>query len=276
MISTPASPLHDPRLAPVLFGIYEQLDGACRTLCDLDLASYAALADIAASREGISTSVLRETYRFCDNGARFDHVLRDRELVSLVRFKKDRRVLAYRITPKGIERSILADQVLASSLITLEPGLTEESLNVLVDFFYDISAASGNRMPEGRLFPPVVLRALCDWRHAFTVSSARFGMTSAQAIILICAYVRQDGLDAGPSQFLQPSEASLEIQTLALRSRGFLENGRTPTCTDAGDQRATSLMQRLSLTLDPSISALSPAGRDAFAKLTQYLTYLFS
>lgn len=262
----PRSPLADPELVAALYQLHAQLDAACRAACDIGLETCAVLADVVASGQGLAMKQAAERYRVFGEIAQFEHLLRERELITLVRFPRDRRALAYLASPKGVERHALADQVLGSCLVASHPALTEESLDKLVALFYAYALARGEESVEGCLFPASVLRALGAYRQLLMTVAARFGMTSAQMAVLALLH----------AEMSHAIDDALVAQARLLQDRDLVEVGEPLKLAEAGRQRLSEFTKRLNAAVVSRLSDVPTKERAALAELLYYVRYLFA
>lgn len=260
------SPLADPALVAALYQVHAQLDAACRAACDIGLETCSVLADIVANGQGLAVKQAAERYRVFGEIAQFEHLLRERELITLARFPRDRRALAYLASPKGVERLALADQVLGSCLVAAHPSLTEESLDKLVGLFYAYAEACGEEPVEGCLFPACILRALGAHRQLLMTVAARFGMTSAQMAVLALLHAEAP----------RPMANTLAAQVQLLQDRDLVEVGEPLRLAEAGQQRLTEFMKRLNTAMTTRLSDVPAKERAALADLLYYVRYLFA
>ncbi|WP_165043961.1 hypothetical protein [Adlercreutzia sp. ZJ138] len=273
------TPLANKGLVLVLCRTHAQLDSLCRSACDIGLESCAVLADITEHSDGLAVKNAQRRHRATGDISHFEHVLRERELVSLVRYAHDRRALAYVATSKGTERLALADHLMGQRLVSANSGLTEESVDKLVDLFYGYAEACGDHPVDGCLFPSAVLRALAAYRQAVMVAAARFGMTSANVSLLAMMSdwrsVASEQSFAWHTMRENGVEVAFDAQVAFLQERGLVEDDEL-RLTEAGKQRMTAFMHRLLTLLAPQVEDASPQEFAALIELLQYVLYLFA
>ncbi len=265
--------LADAALATALYRLHVEFDGACRSACDIGLETCAVLADIAACEQGFAVKQAAKRYRFFGEITQFEHILRERELITLTRYANDRRALAYLASSKGIERLLMIDQILGSRLVTSGYALTEDSVDKLVELFYAYASACGEDPFKGCLFPACILRALGVYRHLLVTSAARFGMTSAQVVVL-ALLAERDLRGSVDSQ--RPAGAALDAQMAFLQERGFVEVDERSSITEAGEQRLVEFVNRLNASAAACLNDASSRERMVLADLSQYVRYLFA
>ena len=275
--------LTDSTTAVALYRLHSLMDTTCRSACDLDLGSCAALCAVAAQPQGFEVGEARKTYSFSGNNATFEYVLKERELIEVVRSSRDRRTLAFRATPKGRDRVVLAYRVLGACLVQEHTGLTEQNFDQLINLSYEYAEAAGFPVTFEGLFPSLTLRDLAAYEHRFELVAARFGMTSAQVALLFAwceeaadsqvmvpASFEKQGSDLGLSPWV------LEAELRLLRDRGLIPAAGVMGTTEAACQRTTEFVQRFAVALLPWWQTKTPRCQAAVMKLLHYVLYLFS
>lgn len=249
---------------------------ACRATADIDPVACTALIDLAARPEGYRLGAMKSSYAFCDPTAAFQSQLENRELAFLVRDPSDRRALAFKATPKGMERSVQLDRALGTVLVTSFPGLTEEGLDRLVALCHDYARASGAPVAPDCLFPASALLCLAAYLRHLMLTASRFNMSSIQMVLLAEAARDPKSLGATVSDSRGAEEGLMQLQLDLLRDRGLLAAGDTCAVTEAGLARIAVFSQRLLAALTPSWERFSALEKASIGRLLQFVIYLFS
>lgn len=264
----------------VLHRLYGILDAASRESADLGAASYAVLAEVAHAEEGISLRTLKEAYGFSDIAPSFQHQLEERELAVYVRSAADRRSLALRATPKGVDRAAFIDSVLATRILEVFPGLTEENFDRLMELCYAHAAAAGALGRALGLIPGPCLRQLVRFEHTLVVVASRFGMSALQVALLgsICDCRPWPWAARGLAGAADVATQDCVVRACldVLRDRGLVQEGEELSCTDLGAQRLVDVSQRLSESFSRDWEQIPERERAALGPLLQYALYLFS
>lgn len=281
MVSLPALFTESASIV-TLHCLYALLDETCRSSCDVDLECCAALCAIAARPQGFDIREARASYSLSSESGTFELLLKERELIEVVRSTRDRRALAFRITPKGRDRVALAQRMLGACLVQEHPGLTEQSFDQLVKLSYDYAVTVGFPAQSEGLFPAPVLRDLAAYQRRVELVAARFGMTSSQTALLLDCCSNADlrrSSTAGRTRHegaLGLPPWMLEAERDRLCERGFLSIAGAEECTEAAIQRISEFTQRLIVAIMPWWQANNPRSQAAVVKLLQYVLYLFS
>ena len=276
----------DSSTVVTLYRLHTLLDGACRSACDVDLGTCAALGAVMAHPQGFDVRKAREAYGHSGENTAFEQDLKELELVKVVRSSRDRRALALQATPKGRERMVLAHRVLGACLVEEHPGLTEQSFDQLVKLSCDYATIGGFPPSSEGLFPAPVLRDLAAYVHRLELVAARFGMASAQIALLLdrCGGVTSgagvatagSGSQTHRENTLGLAPWVLDAEIGLLRDRGLLSAAGSKECTEAAVQRIAEFTQRLNMSLAPWWQASNTRLQAAAVKLLQYVLYLFS
>lgn len=282
MVTLPAL-FTDVTTVVALFRLYTMLNTTCQTACDVDLESCAALCAVGARPQGYDVREARAAYSLASENCCFEQVLKERELLKVVRSSRDRRALAFQATPKGRDRIVLAYRVLGACLVQKHPGMTEQNFDQLVKLCYDYATSVGFPVCFDGLFPAPVLRDLAAYAYRVELVAARFGMTSAQVALLLdrCAVAGTSATrganDAqADTHMLELASWVFEAELGLLRDRGFLADVGAQGCTEAAEQRIAEFSQRLAIALTPWWQARTSRSQAAAVKLLQYTLYLFS
>ena len=267
----------EKRLLVLLFRLYCALDFASKAVCDLELDAAGILAACnICGKAGLPVKEVTCIKSSMTSGAAQIEELINRELVVRFRHEKDRRALAIITTDKGRERLEMLDRILSIATIWLGSNISEASFQQLVDKMHAFDAALKERHCK-TFIPPSMILFLSESRKCLIDTSARYGITSLQAIILLM--LNSNGTANSFNDIVQklsvPPE-TIQFQIEVLATHGFLLDEGDLFITETGKTRQNMLLRQYSSLQQELLSSYPAQSFKPLRELIDTLLYLFT
>lgn len=258
-----------------LRNMYKTAVEACMTVGDMDPATAACLAFVVEQEQETPLAHIRNGFSAFHEPMHYIQTLEEGEFALRRRDARDRRRFVLQPTKKGIARSQLIENALATLLVEHFRRLTESAFERLIKQLHIVFGEI-----EYTLFPSGALRALCLAQHILTVECARLGVTSLQAATL-CLMSDKDSDRMFScddlANALGVERTIMQNQLDSLEERQLIHNNDALILLPSGYDRArrVSIQSAARLHEEVRLGIVAAHRQQAFDELCEYCIRLF-